>query len=320
MTFDLMTLLTIGAAGLAGIAAFAGVIAINNFFNQHAQVSSRLQTYLGDDSFQSTSTEADPNLAERLNERITQQRFAETISRNLQQADLKLTVPEYILLRIGIPIVLSGISVLIWQSLLAVPIAALFGVILPVFWMRGRQKARNRRFNDLLPETLTLLVGSLRSGLSFAQALRHAAKESPDPMRTEIERVLQELQLGIALSDALDHLVERMESADLDLIVTAIKINQRVGGNLSVILENISTTIRERNKLRRDVQVITSMQRISAYVVGFIPFAIAILIFLLNPRYMERLFDARIWFVPTCAVIMSISGFLIIRRMADIKV
>ena len=112
-----------------------------------------------------------------------------------------------------------------------------------------------------------------------------------------------------------------MESEDLDLVVTAIKIHARVGGNLTHILENISSTIRERAKLRREVRVITSMQRISSYVIGFLPVGLALVIFTINPTYMLGLFTPG-WTlcIPVGAVFFAVVGFVVIQRIVDIKV
>jgi tight adherence protein B len=125
----------------------------------------------------------------------------------------------------------------------------------------------------------------------------------------------------LSLTQSLDNLVLRMESEDLDLVVTAIKIHSRVGGNLTTILDNISTTIRERAKLRREVRVITSMQRISSYIIGFLPVGLALVIFTINPKYIMKLFEPG-WTlcIPIGAVFFWVVGFLIIQKIVDIKV
>jgi Flp pilus assembly protein TadB len=189
------------------------------------------------------------------------------------------------------------------------------------FWMRVRRQRRKQEFGDQLPETLDLITASMRGGFSLIQSLANVASDVQEPTRTELRRVFQEVQLGLSITQALDNLVQRMESADLDLVVTAIKIHARVGGNLGQILENISTTMRERAKLRREVRVITSMQRISSYVIGALPFALALIIFTINPTYMMRLFQpGLILCIPIGAFISSVAGFLIIRKIVDVRI
>ena len=208
-----------------------------------------------------------------------------------------------------------------WRTLLVLPLALLLGYIVPIFWLRARRRRRNRDFNDQLAETLTLIAGSMRGGFSLLQSLAHTSKESQEPTKSELRRVTQEVQLGLSLNHALDNLVQRMESDDLELVVTAIKIHARVGGNLTLILENISTTIRERAKLRREIRVITSMQRLSSYVIGLLPLALALIIFSINPQYMLRLFQPG-WTlcIPLGAAVSAVLGFILIQRIVDIKI
>jgi tight adherence protein B len=116
-------------------------------------------------------------------------------------------------------------------------------------------------------------------------------------------------------------MVTRLKSADLELVVTAIKINGRVGGNLTEILDSISVTIRERDKLRREVRVITSMQRMSSYIIGAMPPGLALMLFMINPEYIKKLFQPGITLcIPIIAVVFSVVGFLVIQKIADIKV
>jgi tight adherence protein B len=313
-------------AGVAGMAMLLIFVGLRLIAPADAQVSSRLDAYLSNDLARLPDVDLDPEapgsaVARRLNDAITRRRFAQELSRELDQANLPLTVPEWVLLRIAIPLVLALLTLLIWRAVLLVPIALFVGFIAPVLWINLLRNKRHQLFNDQLAETLQMLCSALRGGFSLAQALKMVAKESPEPTRKELERVVQETQLGLGLSNALDNLVERIESADLDLVVTAIKINGRVGGNLTEVLESISTTIRERGKLRREVKVITSMQRISAYVIGVLPFALAGIIFTINPEYMARLFEpGPILCLPIGAFSSAVIGFFIIRRIADIKV
>jgi tight adherence protein B len=319
MTTTLM--LSIGAALLTALAVLTVLIAVRSLLATDT-VTSRLDTFLGAEAFsQGDAIVADPQLAQKLNDAISRQGFAERIARDLAQANLPLTVPEYLLIRLAVPLMLALIALFVWRTVYVVPAALLIGFIAPIFWMNIRRRRRNRDFNDQLGETLTMIAGSLRGGFSLVQSLANAAKESQEPTRSELRRVTQEIQLGLSLSQALENLVKRMESQDLDLVVTAIKIHARVGGNLTTILENISTTIRERTKLKREIRVITSMQRLSSYIIGFLPFALAAIIFSINPAYMLRLFQPG-WTlcIPIGAIVSSVAGFIIIQRIVDIKI
>jgi tight adherence protein B len=316
-------LLSVSAAFLVALAVLTILFALRGLLARDANVDVRLTTYLNTGSAEGEAPQAliETQFAERLNEAIKRQSFAERIERDLAQANLPLTVSEYLLLRIGVALLMTILAIVVWRSVLMIPPALAIGFLIPIFWLRARRKKRNRDFNDQLAETLALVATSMRGGFSLIQSIANVSRDSQEPTKSELRRVGQEVQLGLSLPQALDNLVVRMESEDLDLVVTAIKIHARVGGNLTTILENISTTIRERAKLRREVRVITSMQRISSYVIGFLPFGLGLIIFTINPTYMARLFQPG-WTlcIPIGAIFFAVVGFIFIQRIVDIKV
>lgn len=318
----LTILLSIFAAGMASLAVLTILFALRGLLVRDTNVDTRLSTYLTVDAAEGEMSQpSELQFTERLNEAIKRQSFADRMERDLAQANLPLTVPEYLLLQFGVALLLTIIAILVWRSVLMIPPALALGYILPVLWLRGRRKQRNRDFGDQLAETLSLIATSMRGGFSLIQSLANVSKNSQEPTKSELRRVIQEVQIGLSVPQALDNLVVRMESEDLDLVVTAIKIHARVGGNLTHILENISSTIRERAKLRREVRVITSMQRISSYVIGFLPVGLALVIFTINPTYMLGLFTPG-WTlcIPVGAVFFAVVGFVVIQRIVDIKV
>ena len=324
---DILTsILPVGAALVASVGMLAFLFGLRRILRRDMKVESRLNTYLVDDVITAPEPIAEtptalPAFAERLNEAIKRQSFAERVEQDLGQADLPLTVPEYLLIRVAVPLVLAIVAMFIWRSLLAIPPAIVVGYIIPIFWLRRRRVQRNRAFGDQLAETLALVAASMRGGFSLLQSIAQVAKDAPEPTKRELLRVGKEIQLGLTLPQALDNLVVRMESEDLDLAVTAIKIHARVGGNLTTMLDTISNTIRERSRLRRDVRVITSMQRISSYIIGFLPIGLALIIFAINPKYISKLFlPGWTLCIPIGAAIFWIMGFLVIRKIVDIKV
>jgi tight adherence protein B len=318
----LTMLLPILAASMAGLAVLTVVYGVRSMASRDANVDARMSTYVNTEAADTQAPAVfDSQFAEKLNAVIKRQSFAERIEQDLAQANLLLTVPEYLLIRLAVPLVLSIVALLFWRSILLVPFAMALGYVLPILWLRQRRSRRNRDFNDQLGETLSLTAASMRGGFSLVQSLANVSKDSQEPTKTELRRVGQEIQLGLSLTQSLDNLVLRMESEDLDLVATAIKIHSRVGGNLTTILDNISTTVRERAKLRREVRVITSMQRISSYIIGFLPVGLALIIFTINPKYIMKLFEPG-WTlcIPIGAVFFWIVGFMIIRKIVDIKV
>ncbi len=318
------TMWIITAAILTTGAVAVIVVALWQMFSEDKSVGSRMTMYLGNSDYTFDGQEApigDQQFTERINQAINNQSFAETLARQLAQANLPLTVPEYMLIRLAVPLLMALLALLIWRDMLFLPIALGVGAIAPTFWLRGRIKKRNQNFDEQLAETITTIASSLRGGFSLPQGINNTGKESPEPTRSELRRVTQEIQLGLSIGQALDNLKVRVESDDLDLVVTAIKIHARVGGNLTHILDTMATTIRERSKLRREIRVITSMQRISSYVIGLLPVALALILFAINPSYMKQLFlPGWTLCIPIGAAISSAIGFFVIQRIIDIKI
>jgi tight adherence protein B len=323
---DTTTLLTIAAAGGAALAVLLVVLAVAGLGSRDRGLTARLQLLADQplgapDPGDQLAPRPGSEIAARLNSALSERGFAQRIARSLEQANLPFTVAEWLLIVLAVPAGLSLGAMLIWREPLLLPITGAVGLIAPLLWLRSMRHRRSALFADQLAETLTLMVSSLRGGFSLSQSLAIAARETQEPTKSELGRVVQEMQLGLGLGDALDNLCARITVEDLELVVTAIKVNARVGGNLTEILESISSTIRERSKLRRDVQVITSMQRMSAYVIGGLPFFLAVMIYTINPEYMGRLFTPGLTLcIPILAFVSAVVGFLIIRKIADIKV
>ena len=175
-------------------------------------------------------------------------------------------------------------------GLLSALIFAVVGYFIPDWYVKFRQGKRLSAFNDQLSDTITLLANSLRSGYSFLQSMEMVARESPPPMGAEFRRVIREVGLGLSTQDALNNLVRRMPSEDLDLMITAVNIQQEVGGNLAVILDTIGHTIRERVRIKGEIRTLTAMGRVSGYLVAFLPIGIMITLNFINPEFMQPLF------------------------------
>jgi tight adherence protein B len=137
----------------------------------------------------------------------------------------------------------------------------------------------------------------------------------------EFERVVREIRLGRTLHEALNSMLNRIDSDDLALVITAIDIQYRVGGALADILEMVAHTIRERVRIMGEIRVMTAQQRYSGYVLMFLPIALGIVLYIMNPEYESQLFTpGPTLCIPIGAGIMMIIGFLIMRRIVDIEV
>jgi tight adherence protein B len=153
------------------------------------------------------------------------------------------------------------------------------------------------------------------------QALEVVEREMQSPASEEFRRVHTEIGLGLTLTQALNNLSDRMQNQDLDLVVTAVNIHDKVGGNLSTMLEAVTETVRERDRLFREARVLTTQQRYTSYLISLLPIAIGLLMFMLNPDYIMQLFTRGIYIViPIFAVIGIIAGHFVLQRIAKIDV
>ena len=251
---------------------------------------------------------------------VQDKRFSSRVQRDLARADLRLRVAEYYYIRLGAALGLAAILLLLRDPLSAL-VGALLGYFLPRMWVGRRIGSRLNSFNKQLPDTITLLSNSLRAGSSFLQSIELVSRESPAPMGPEMGRVVREVNLGLSMEEALSNLVRRIKSDDLDLMVTAIGVQQQVGGNLAEILDTIAFTIRERVRIKGEIRTLTAQGRYSGYLVAFLPIAIMITLNLINPEFMQPLFTELIGqILLVVGGIMMAIGFFAIRKITDIRV
>jgi tight adherence protein B len=264
-----------------------------------------------------------PEVVVNLDRAIAEQSFAKRVATDLARANLKFTIVEFILLNIASVVVGIALGALAVRALWIVGAAAgaVIGFIVPRTLVKLRQTRRLNAFNDQLGDTITLLANSLRSGYSLLQSMEMVARELPPPMCEEFERVTREIGLGLSNEEALNNLFRRIQSDDLDMMITAINIHHEVGGNLAEILDTIGHTIRERVRIKGEIRTLTAMARYSGYLVSILPVAVAGLLFVMNAEYMSGLWE------DPCGVRMIIAagigmflGWIIIRRVVNIEI
>ncbi len=148
------------------------------------------------------------------------------------------------------------------------------------------------------------------------------SRDAPDPTSTEFKRVVQEVSLGIDMPDAMQHMLDRVESEDLDLVVTAVNIQREVGGNLAEILEIISHTIRERVKLKGEIRVLTAQGRITGYLISGLPILLALFLYGINPKYMGNLFENRACGWPLLGIGLALIGIgaAVVQKIVQIDI
>lgn len=299
------------------------VVSINS---ERSVVEERLGRFLDDNQKQDNSAgeEARRSLVtEWMNRRLASSSSGDKIARELARADLKFKVVEYYAL-IFISVVTVALIAYILQPRLASPaIGAIIGAIIPRMYVKRQQAVRLKKFNDQLSDMLNLMVNGLRAGYSTMQAMEAVSRELPSPISDEFRRVVQEMQIGIPMDKALDNLLRRIPSEDLDFVVTAINVQREVGGNLSEILDTISFTIRERVRIKGEINTLTAQVRMSGIVLSLIPVFLSVALWFISPDYMSSFFDRGPlcgWLAVGTIVGMIVSGYFVMQKIADIEV
>jgi tight adherence protein B len=239
----------------------------------------------------------------------------------LARADIKLRVSEYFLAVAGTMFVVFLIVYFINHNFAIATVASALSYFAPGIYVKYRQRKRFNALSAQLGDTILLLSNALKAGYSFAQAMATIAKSAPAPMSDEFTRAVREMNLGITVDDALEHMNQRMMSEDFDLLVTAVQIHRIVGGNLAEILDTIAFTIRERIRIHGEIRTLTAQARASGYIIIALPFALSGILTVISPTYIMPLFKEFLgWAMITLAVIMMFIGYSLIRKIAAIEV
>jgi len=247
--------------------------------------------------------------------------LADRIALDLARANIRLRVTEYILIRLGVALFLGLFLFIITRNPFIALTVAIIGYYLPRVYVRRVYHQRLKKLDDELVDVLSLISNSLKAGYGFSQAMEDVSKEMPPPISQEFQTVLREMALGADTDLALHNMVARVGSYDLDLIVTAVLISRRAGGNLAEVLENISHTIRERQRILGEVRAMTAEVRLSAWILGALPFVITLILAIIAPNYISTLFTnilGRLMIGGTL-VLMTV-GILALRRLGTIEV
>lgn len=262
-------------------------------------------------------------LTEWLNQRVQSSSYGGKISRDLARADLKIKPAEYVLIIAASVVLVAVIGYfLTGKTVFGAIGGGVLGLFIPGFYVRSQQSKRLVHFNDQLPDMLNLMVNGLRAGYSNMQAMESVSKELPPPICDEFRRVVQEMQLGVSMEKALENLLRRIPSDDLDLVITAINVQREVGGNLADILDTISHTIRERIRIKGEIRVLTTQTLYSGRMLALMPIFVILILYLLNPDYMqEYMRNGWCGYVPLiCSGILIISGYFAMTKIAQVEV
>ena len=239
----------------------------------------------------------------------------------LREADLEDQLAGFIFLLV-ILLSLPPIASFIFGFNLGAGIVA--GVLLDgaaVLILKGKAEALRAKFCEQLPDAIDLMVAVLRSGHSVAQSVKAVAQEIPSPCGQEFEAILHRMNLGQPLSESLFISTKRFRSYELDLMARAVAIQNEVGGSLAELLDKTNSTLRQRLKLVRQLNVLTAQSRLSARIVGVMPVVLAVILNWMCPGYLQLLIQdklglALLW----TAVVLQLIGVLVMRRMSTMRV
>jgi len=243
-----------------------------------------------------------------------------TLGEELARAGLSITAPEYLLIRIGSVALGALVGLFRFGFTLGPVILGAVGFVIPPLVVAYLQRRRQQQFNDQLASMLQLLSNSLKTGYAIDRALETVAAKSQPPVSTEFERVATEVTLGTSVEDALSALLLRINSPDLEFIVTAILLHIRVGGNLAEVLDNISDTLRDRLQTKRDMSVLTAQSRASATIITGLPILLALGLYVFVPGYYAPMTTTWVGYAMLgFAGFMILIGNLIIQRMTALE-
>ncbi len=282
---DLPIFIVILAVATIGLGVY-GVYLVTG--RRKAILAERLETYTGIEEEAALTADAELRKLSpvpRLLHVVLGRGYLQRVEENLARADIPMRASEYILLRL----VLAGTGLVIGLYGLGYAHSGVFlaivGYVAPGVFVKVHQNRRRAKFIAQLADALMLLTNSLRSGYGFLKGLELIAKEMSDPISKELNRMLREVNLGATVDQALLNLGKRIDSQDLDIVISAYLIQKDVGGNLTEIMEKVAETIRERLRIQGDIRVLTAQGKLSGLVVGMLPIILFVFFLLKSPDY-----------------------------------
>jgi len=260
-------------------------------------------------------------LGDALNRVLAKRGLGADLATQLARADLKITVGEFMAATIILVVLAGAVAFFLKRDILVTAGACLAGFLAPRFYVGMLRNRRLKSYNDQLADSINLMVNGIRAGYSILQAMEAVSRDMGPPISVEFRRVVQEVQLGLPVELALNNMLRRVPSADLDMLITAINVQREVGGNLAEVLDSISYTIRDRVRIQGDIHALTAYGRGAGNMLSAIPVILSIVIYLINPKFISLLFVHPCgWIMIGVAVLGIVVGYLVIRKIVNIDV
>lgn len=217
--------------------------------------------------------------------------FSAGLDERLEQAGMPILAGEFVALTVLCGLIGAVVAAIFLTNVIFILLIAGIAALIPYFRMKRSHSKRQNQLVDQLADTLSILASSLRAGYSFLQALDTVSKEIGEPSAGEFQRVVAEIRLGRPIDDALTAMAYRVKSDDLKWAVIAINVQRQVGGNLAEVLDIVANTVRERAYIRRQIKVLSAEGTLSVAILACLPFGILLYISIVNPGYIEPLFN-----------------------------
>jgi tight adherence protein B len=247
--------------------------------------------------------------------------FIQRLERMIDMAGLKIDYKAFALLVLVFAVAFCGIGFVLRRGTILAIIFFFIGGAIPLIYLSSKKKSRLVKFTEQFPNALDMIARSLRVGHSLSAAILMVGNEMSDPVAGLFKTAYEEQTLGLSIKDALGQMMERMPSADLQLFVTAVNVHREVGGNIAESLEKLAGVIRERLKIRRQVRVYSAQARLSGYILVAVPPVMALFFYVTTPGYMDELVTTTVGkYGIVYAVVSQIIGFLIIRKIINIRI
>lgn len=247
--------------------------------------------------------------------------LTKNLAATLEHAGIQARGVTFVALTASAALVAVTLTVLQSGILLLGMLVAAAVVLLAALFLKGKAQRRNARFTEHFPDALSIISRSLRAGHSFTTAVQLVGQEIPAPVGPLFRAAYDQQQLGLRMTDALVGMNKKIESLDMRFFTTAVAINSDVGGNLSDVLDKLALTIRDRLRIRRQVQVYTAQGRLSGYVLGALPVVLFGMFSVMNPEYESALLKEPMGrYVLLFAALMQVAGLMIIARIIRIRI
>jgi tight adherence protein B len=256
-----------------------------------------------------------------MNRWLQRQDFFARFRKYLKQADLQWTITRLVAMSVAAWVAAGAALFFRTNDATLSTLIGAGAAAGPLLFVRFKRSQRFEQFERNLPKALDLMVSALRAGHSLISALESVAKEMPNPIGAEFRKCFDEQTFGLEMRESMLNLGARVPIHDVHIVITAILIQKESGGNLAEILDKVAAIIRERFRLKKQVQVHTAQGRLTGWILTLLPVVLGFALYLVNPEHMSTL-----WRNPVglkliyAAVAMTVIGGLIIRKIVNIRI